>query len=1636
MSLSDNDKNNRDFNEFLQSLQDDTADNAASSSNGKEGPFPFSDSFDIDAFVKENAIASAEASLREQNAQAKSGGDSPAALTPAGEAQNSSQEAPSYRYEETAGNEDSPRQEDYPSAFYAETSFEGGQSLRRLEQKISELESSFVDVNKEKSYFSGLQRELEEVDGEDKTIFRPGDEFYKNMSATIETLKGSLKAISNSNRTSVLNDISVLRGSIDNIVNARLQYEENLINQDQTLINRLREKTNRLKSINLALNSEVKRAKNEKLESLRKSAEQTKELLSLRVQLNKVEEKARHGDLKLSRMEQHLAILNQEKLALDEEIRKVREEKLSSIRKSSEQAKEIMSLRLALSKTEEKFKQEEIQNSFLREQLSGVEAAKAALDKEVYSTRAEREAAKREAAQHNAEIEKLKKSIQQSQDLLNSSAREAGRLREQILSLETKLQQMRGENAALSLKAEDNIRQLEAARERYNRDIAALKAEQMREIELLKAQKEQESQNVTLELRRAEDKYRQEETFVNTLKLQIESLRNDVKNLSEQKRGLEGKSADLAKEIDFIKEEHEREIEALKRELGPAGDKLNREQNQYQALKETLSALEGDKSALNEEIRKILSARDEALSANERYLKEIEKLKAEHLSLESSLRSELSRMTARHEQDLAAYNELKEKESALRRENSAYETRLTELNAREAGYKKAGAEYEARIKDLQDRGDSARRKNEEYGAKLTEMEEKEARLLKEKENLERDLRDRKDEYSKELAKYNTKILALDTEQKAAVTSLSIEIANLKQERESAVNFLNREAGALREEKRTLLAQIDSLRAALNGRDEESRSLRAELDGLKSGVKAGNEDKMRLGREIQDLMRDITLREEEKRGLLSQIDGFKKEISSKEEAAAQAAREIEQLKSALAQERRSGEEARALYERSSRESGKRISEMESALAKRGAHEEKMKEITAALARAESSVRENENIINMLKGEIAAAAGQKGSIDEELKKASNEKYEILKRLEEKTKALDEFQKRYEAEVSAVKEEKNKEAAAYEEKLKAAQERLNQETQTVNSLKNQITAIEREKAELNAKLPAQELKADKIVEQTDEIVNLKSKLAKAESRFLQDTVLVEQLKDQYSQSAAALAKLEEEVSRLREENAAVKADLAHKEEEIKHLTQALAQSEERLKEGETAVKQLQVHTSQLKAVNAALDAEVKKAQGEKLEALRKSADQAKEILLLKQQLSEAESKFSTLDFENGIVSVRKEYEAKVEKLESELKDASALCAKQVKELEELKTDNSRLKNAEEEKLKLQNSYDILSEKAESLENELASYKQKEATASTLAKAKAAALSAQIAKISKEKQSLKEQLDSAMKEIEILTAKEKETAQAINSLKAQISDNDAVIEKLKKEIVFLTAENRELKRNAEFTLRREKALTSKIDEMDKENKELITSLNLAKEDAANAELTLNKIKAERDEIKTKPAAPKAPAAPAASNAETKKVKTAPAASEAPKTGTDLKAASSEGARSGGNEESPDMLSVFGEPIQELEEVEVEGNEMDLSMIFGDNEVSFKDENTENNPTATNPDIEQVKTMTIKRPGQALASMQSDSYEVMEATDHSIKAHGGVTRKPAHRLPPTYRGSEAYSDFLKKTKSVFYRIKWSLFKE
>ena len=258
--MSNIDKN---YEDFLKSLQEDNTQDT------QEG-FPFSEDFDIENFIK----------TTETQTQPK---EQPESISQSNTTQIKAETV-------TLENNQTPTDSENKPFSFEENK---NSSLQRLEEKLTDLQKRFNEANAAKEEESAFSAELNKQDEADIQVQpeKSDEEFFSNISSAIQTLKGSL----------------------DNIVNTRLRYEENLIRQDQTLIARLREKTTRLKAINLALNSEVKRSKNEKLEYLRKTAEQTKELLSLRMQLSHAEERTKQGDFKVSNLEQQITLLTQEK---------------------------------------------------------------------------------------------------------------------------------------------------------------------------------------------------------------------------------------------------------------------------------------------------------------------------------------------------------------------------------------------------------------------------------------------------------------------------------------------------------------------------------------------------------------------------------------------------------------------------------------------------------------------------------------------------------------------------------------------------------------------------------------------------------------------------------------------------------------------------------------------------------------------------------------------------------------------------------------------------------------------------------------------------------------------------------------------------------------------------------------------------------------------------------------------------------------------------------------------------------------------------------------------------------------------------------------------------------------------------
>ncbi|MBR5608695.1 MAG: hypothetical protein IKW63_00265 [Elusimicrobiaceae bacterium] len=239
----------------------------------------------------------------------------------------------------------------------------------------------------------------------------------------------------------------------------------------------------------------------------------------------------------------------------------------------------------------------------------------------------------------------------------------------------------------------------------------------------------------------------------------------------------------------------------------------------------------------------------------------------------------------------------------------------------------------------------------------------------------------------------------------------------------------------------------------------------------------------------------------------------------------------------------------------------------------------------------------------------------------------------------------------------------------------------------------------------------------------------------------------------------------------------------------------------EKERFITSLRQKASQLKAVNVALDREIRKVQEEKIEALRKSAEQAKEILSLRDALTAAEERFKSFDFEGRIISIKRQYEHKVNTLETQLHEISNTCMKQVEEIESLKAENLKLHKIAEEREQLAALYEAKTRELETLQASVAQLRSSEDNTN---QARLAAFTRRMQKLQQEHEALSVRLTQAQEALQTVSAEKKTLEENFKTLLSKIEKNDEVIETLKQKITVLTEENRELKtRSASKTVR-----------------------------------------------------------------------------------------------------------------------------------------------------------------------------------------------------------------------------------------
>ncbi len=221
------------------------------------------------------------------------------------------------------------------------------------------------------------------------------------------------------------------------------------------------------------------------------------------------------------------------------------------------------------------------------------------------------------------------------------------------------------------------------------------------------------------------------------------------------------------------------------------------------------------------------------------------------------------------------------------------------------------------------------------------------------------------------------------------------------------------------------------------------------------------------------------------------------------------------------------------------------------------------------------------------------------------------------------------------------------------------------------------------------------------------------------------------------------------------------------------------------------LRQKASQLKAVNSALDREIKKAQQEKLDALKKSADQAKEILSLRDQLTAAEERFKAFDFEGRIISIKKEYQQKVSTLETQLKEMSDKCIKQVEEIESLKAENTKLQTVAAQKEVLQAQLADKEKQLATLKNTIAALQTEH---SDQHQKQLAAFTAQLRTLEEQRDRLAVELEQSQISLQTVRREKEMLEKNFKELVEKINQNDTVIGQLKEKIDVLSSQNAEL--------------------------------------------------------------------------------------------------------------------------------------------------------------------------------------------------------------------------------------------------
>lgn len=459
----------------------------------------------------------------------------------------------------------------------------------------------------------------------------------------------------------------------------------------------------------------------------------------------------------------------------------------------------------------------------------------------------------------------------------------------------------------------------------------------------------------------------------------------------------------------------------------------------------------------------------------------------------------------------------------------------------------------------------------------------------------------------------------------------------------------------------------------------------------------------------------------------------------------------------------------------------------------------------------------------------------------------------------------------------------------------------------------------------------------------------------------------------------------------------------------------------EKERIITSLRQKTSQLKAVNSALDREIKKVQQEKMEALKKSAEQAKEILSLRDQLTAAEERFKSFDFENRIISIKQEYQQKVSSLENQLQEISDTCMKQVEEIESLKAENLKLHKAAAEKEEALARLEEKERELLALKNEMAALEE---DSSKRAQKQLAVFSERLRTLEGQRDGLAAELEQAQASLEAVRQEKELLEKNFKELVEKINSNDAVIEQLKHKIEVLGRQNEKLTHQNQALFQQNATLQQTNDTLSQEKTQIFSQAAFLAREKDSLDIRSRQLDSEKETL------------------QQEKDALSKESSQLKKRAEELEIETKELAKENQHLRNQSAALLAARLVQEKERAVKEET---LRKAAADKPAEKQLRSLEPKPVISQAD----RTDSLKKtalPNPIPPETDSSKGKQIPLSEKPVEMNASVSSKvkteedlPEIRVAdpvPQHQQLFDGEDFLEKTDSFIGRIKWSIFRE